>query len=137
MPKFNEQEFLRELWRQTHESAIYKTYWDPEDLPTPGIALVVSTVALKHVAQNLPGDIGKQLNGAATNALAGFVDDICPRPPGPPWPPGPWFATAVDIAAFARTLGEGRLQADLLQVAGQIFQKGFGTPAGPATSGLK
>jgi hypothetical protein len=62
---------------------------------------------------------------AANQSIAEWEDEYCGTPPRPV----PSLMLAAALAAFASNLEAGALKAAILQVAGQITQKGFGGAA--------
>ena len=134
---------------------VHKTTEDPyptqlraplEPNPSPWMAAVSALVAAAGVlqqAENLQEkapDLSRQLNTSASASIERVLDDYCGTPPHPPhgmywpWPsPPPWiFAIAAELNRIANTAEAAGMQAKLLDVAGQVLQRGFGQRAAGA-----
>jgi|SRR5271155_1879316 len=82
-------------------------------------ALVLSGIAIKQVAANLPN--GENLVSAASQAMLEWEDDYC----GIPARPVPTLTLAASLAAFASILQKGELQIAIQEEASRIAQKAF------------
>ena len=84
--------------------------------------LLLSLLAMKQVASNIEGEVGRQFTGAVGSAIAGFVDEYCGTPSGPPRP-HQVLSLAADLAVFANSLPQSSsVRNDALGLASQLAQ---------------
>jgi hypothetical protein len=111
---------------------------EPEPIPwVAAVAALVAAAGVLQQADNLPSSassLSRQLQGSANASIAQVLDDYCGTPGNPPrrvywpWPsPPPWiFSIAAELNRTANTAEAAGMQAQLLNVAGQVLQRGFG-----------
>lgn len=96
--------------------------WEPAEMVAA--ASLLSAVSLKAAAPGLPNEQQRAALERAMDArIAELIDDYCGTPPGSPWPGPPPIAVrlAAGLSFLAATLGPGRLQATLGEVAAAIL----------------
>ena len=108
--------------------------------PVPWLAAVsglIDAISLKGVADNMPKGAAKvAVIQKMDDNISSIIDDMCgTKSPSSPyhWPfPGPnpmIFQAASALGLFANTVEVGKMRQDILQVAGQLIQKGFAVGA--------
>jgi hypothetical protein len=103
----------------------------PDPVPW-AVAFLVSAVSIKETASAMTNkEAAGQVVATADASITQFLDDYCGTPPrNIPWPypgPPPWVSViASQLTAVANTLQQGHLQTALLQLAGQVLDKGLG-----------
>jgi hypothetical protein len=107
---------------------------EPNPSPwSPAVSLLISAISMKEVAFRLPdGELRKDITQRADHAISVFIDDYCGTPPRRipwPWPgPPPWVYSIVsELATAANSFQEGSMRNEVLNVAGQIAQRAFGS----------
>ena len=99
---------------------------NPDPVPW-SVAFLVASVTSKEAAANMTNkEAAEQTIAAANRAIAAYIDGDDIFPPWP-WPgPPPWLSViASELTLVANTLQEGSLRSNLLQVAGQVLDRGF------------
>lgn len=96
------------------------------------VSALVSAVNAKSLAQTVEGAARQQIEASANRAIAQILDDYCGTPPKVwpwPWPgPPPWvFTIASELNAIANAMEAGTLREGLVEVAGQVLQRGMAT----------
>jgi len=105
-------------------------------MPALVAAAAVLQMAAPELAPELGSDLKQRLLGSATKSIQDVLDDYCGTYSGPPipprrmywpWPsPPPWlFAMAEELQRIANTAEAAGMQAYLLNVAGQVVQRGL------------
>ena len=100
----------------------------PQFNPAPvpwAVAFLVSAASSKAAAAHMTNKTAaEQIIAGAEQAITSFLDsdDICPRWPFPG--PPPWLSIiASELTLVANTLQEGRLRANILEIAGQLLDR--------------
>jgi hypothetical protein len=107
----------------------------PESVITQrAVDFLVAALTSKAAAANMTNQAAaQQIIAAADESIATFLDsdDICP-----PWPypgPPPWLSViASELTLLANTLQVGALQASILQLAGEVLDRGQALATGTA-----
>jgi hypothetical protein len=109
---------------------------EPDPIPwMTAVSALVAAAGVLQQAENLrekAPDLSRQLHGSASASIDRVLDDYCGTPPHPPhgmywpWPsPPPWvFAIAAELNRIANTAEAAGMQAQLLDVAGRVLQRG-------------
>jgi hypothetical protein len=105
----------------------------------PAVDALVAAVNAQQLAATVEEPLRAQLEQSASASIAQVLDDYCGTPPRLiPWPypgPPPWvFAIASELNTIANASDLAGMQAGLLEVAGQVLERGFGQARSPTKS---
>lgn len=98
----------------------------PETAINAHVSAVIAALTVRKVASNLSGDLGKQIESAATRALNVAIDD-CGSTGKKPWPIPPKHILVAEIAgrlavAAAELEGDKVLHAGLKEAVGKLSE---------------
>jgi hypothetical protein len=91
------------------------------------VASLVASASLKSAAAKISDEQKRASFIKGLDAqIAADIDELCPRIPRPPFPPGPHsfaFAVASELSLAAASLNEGQIRSDLQSIAGLIIER--------------
>jgi hypothetical protein len=129
-PRFHTEEAARSQSINDHiqlPPGIFPPSW--VETVRPAVEYAIGLANLRELAKTLPSESQTTLSTFAEQAIADFADDLCPPyryifgwpPPPPPW----WLLVSIELVAVANTAPAAGYREAVLQLAGQIAQRGL------------